>query len=706
MKSFGPPDMNSSASAWPGLTVHPRREQQPAEPVSMHQQLLNEGVQARPFRCEACSKPILNQSVFCPHCDEGPLHPECSVGHICPAQHQVLPPPILPSGGGASLSAFPGFEEGQGGEKPGDPLDSDSSWEHVSPRFPNIEQATSAFMGAPSFRAVPPPTGFMPVPGQRGGLLFGGIPSGATIQNLTGIRPPTLSLAAEAVRQESPARKANLPPDDVEGPTKKKRSTEPVVKPYSRGSADKTERVETDDAELAKAMKTFEEEKFASSNIASYKSKVKWWVDRAKVRGVDPFPLTLEMINVAGALLKAGGYRSSAQYFAAMKREHVTRGHPWQDILQQGVADAVRSCMRGLGPDRSCPSLDLRRLENLGPEAVRDMDGVPKNPVDIVVLFSLFACREMEAALRVVGQITIVPKEGTCGVVSLYLPASKTDPKGDGVLRKQGCTCLKAPGLCPVAAAQRLLDIAHEAGRKPDEPLLVVTGKPDSDKDPPTKAAMVQAFRLVAEKAGYDSQQVKALTGHALRSTGAQHLARMGVEFYKIQLYCRWGSETILRYLRDAPLEESETWLSGDTNPDFDMGELVEQTVNTVQVINKEVDKKEVEALIYDLFNNYVTKELDQFVLARTEIDLILEELRAKGKEIKDVWAAELTRKFLPRYVMNLQSRRIHAVRDAYACGCGYDFRNSKDYELMNEIPEGAARCETSGCTKLFDRLM
>ena len=236
--------------------------------------------------------------------------------------------------------------------------------------------------------------------------------------------------------------------------------------------------------------------------------------------------------------------------------------------------------------------------------------------------------------------------------------------------------------------------------------LLVLHGKPDTDKDPPSKAAMVQAFRLVAEKAGYDSKQVFAITGHTLRSTGAQHFAHTGVEFYKIQLYCRWGSETILRYLRDAPLEESETWLAGESNPDFDMGELVQRTVNTVQVINQEFDPKEVETMVYDILSAHASKELDQFKLARTEIDLIAEELKAKGKEIKDLWATELTRKFLPRYVMNLQSRRIHAVRDAYACGCGYDFRNSKEYELMNEIPEGAARCETSGCTKLFERLV
>ena len=43
---------------------------------------------------------------------------------------------------------------------------------------------------------------------------------------------------------------------------------------------------------------------------------------------------------------------------------------------------------------------------------------------------------------------------------------------------------------------------------------------------------------------------------------GAQFMARRGIEYYKIQLYRRWGSETILKYLRDAPLEGAEDWVA------------------------------------------------------------------------------------------------------------------------------------------------
>ena len=42
--------------------------------------------------------------------------------------------------------------------------------------------------------------------------------------------------------------------------------------------------------------------------------------------------------------------------------------------------------------------------------------------------------------------------------------------------------------------------------------------------------------------------------GHALRISGAQLLARMGIELYLIQLIGRWGSMAVVRYVQNAPL--------------------------------------------------------------------------------------------------------------------------------------------------------
>jgi hypothetical protein len=46
-------------------------------------------------------------------------------------------------------------------------------------------------------------------------------------------------------------------------------------------------------------------------------------------------------------------------------------------------------------------------------------------------------------------------------------------------------------------------------------------------------------------------------TGHALRVTGAQGLARAGLTEHLIALVARWGSDAVLRYIRSAPLTSS-----------------------------------------------------------------------------------------------------------------------------------------------------
>ena len=37
-------------------------------------------------------------------------------------------------------------------------------------------------------------------------------------------------------------------------------------------------------------------------------------------------------------------------------------------------------------------------------------------------------------------------------------------------------------------------------------------------------------------------------------------MAKAGLEIWKIQLFCRWGSSVVLRYIKNAPLEDSHRW--------------------------------------------------------------------------------------------------------------------------------------------------
>ena len=46
-------------------------------------------------------------------------------------------------------------------------------------------------------------------------------------------------------------------------------------------------------------------------------------------------------------------------------------------------------------------------------------------------------------------------------------------------------------------------------------------------------------------------------SGHTFRVTGAMYLASCGIDVWRIQLHCRWGSNSVLRYVRLAPLSGS-----------------------------------------------------------------------------------------------------------------------------------------------------
>ena len=56
--------------------------------------------------------------------------------------------------------------------------------------------------------------------------------------------------------------------------------------------------------------------------------------------------------------------------------------------------------------------------------------------------------------------------------------------------------------------------------------------------------------------------RAEQITGHSLRATGAQGLAKAGLDLWAIQLLGRWGSEAVKLYVRQAALEKSASWAS------------------------------------------------------------------------------------------------------------------------------------------------
>ena len=122
------------------------------------------------------------------------------------------------------------------------------------------------------------------------------------------------------------------------------------------------------------------------------------------------------------------------------------------------------------------------------------------------------------------------------------------------------CGDVVDPFSCPYhameAQLQLLADIFGEKGIQDDVPFA-----PGFDGSVMEKDAVVRAIQMVAEAMQLDMTAIDgrdAFTGHVWRISGSRLLARLGIQIALIMLLARWGSATIMRYVKDAPLKHSQ----------------------------------------------------------------------------------------------------------------------------------------------------
>eukprot|EP00439_Symbiodinium_sp_Y106_P037955 s1534_g4.t1 len=232
------------------------------------------------------------------------------------------------------------------------------------------------------------------------------------------------------------------------------------------------------------------------------------------------------------------------QYLDLAKQEHIQRGHPWTEQLALAYRVCSRSCLRALGPPKQASALPLDKLPGIDPSNCR-VPGGPADPVRATTAASWWLPREIEASHAKIKHIT---NDTNTRTVSWLLPSSKTDVTALGATRKHSCACSVLPvELCPYHTVLQLV-----GNRGPEEPVFI-----DSHGNAPTKAGWADTFQAIARLLGIpicSSNGARCFTGHSARASGAQFLASRGVELWRIQIFGRWDSDVILRYIREAPL--------------------------------------------------------------------------------------------------------------------------------------------------------
>ena len=165
-----------------------------------------------------------------------------------------------------------------------------------------------------------------------------------------------------------------------------------------------------------------------------------------------------------------------------------------------------------------------------------------------------WALREIEVSSVRLGAVWFGQGAG-CGVATLDLPASKADTLALRAPRTHGCCCPLAG--CPVKAIRELFGLAKDLkGAMTPETFELRPLAPTIHGGFATKKGAVEGFKGLGRMV---DPKVR-VTGHMPRVACAIRMAKSGLDIWKIQLFCRWGSAVVLRYIRSAPLETSHLW--------------------------------------------------------------------------------------------------------------------------------------------------
>ena len=332
------------------------------------------------------------------------------------------------------------------------------------------------------------------------------------------------------------------------------RAEAPTRRHYSRGCEAGLDDVRYDN-EVLNQVRT---DKYARTSRAPRSARWKWWTNRCRARKWDPYKITPRKLEMAAGLLQKGGYRSAKAYLAVIKGHFVLKGGKWTHQLDHVMRGLVRAVERGLGPAKKTAPLPLEALYALPADQVEQRRTAtwPAAGLDAAGISCAWLLRELESSAAKLSDITIHESlDGlSCGWAEWVLPATKTDPKAEGVTRSLACAC-PSP-LCPVNAARKVATAAELIwlsipGVKPAEamPLLCKV-----DGSAVTKQEVVHFYCDLVDLAGLADLRI---TGHSARVTGAMRMAFAGHQIWTIQVFGRWGSPAILGYVREAILGKS-----------------------------------------------------------------------------------------------------------------------------------------------------
>ena len=212
--------------------------------------------------------------------------------------------------------------------------------------------------------------------------------------------------------------------------------------------------------------------------------------------------------------------------------------------------------MKCLGPAKKAPEEKLSAIQH-----TVDTSVVGAADAYVVSLHWLLRADETENLLLGMTSLVLHGSETDPGDVTLRVPTSKTDPRGNGASRRLTCICKllagvgdPTPDACPACAVRRQVSrLRLLVGWVLDDDSETRPLFPRVDGSRASKAQLVEAWGVVT------SQNDKP-TGHSPRRFGAKRYARQGWSVWMIQFMGRWAASTVLEYIEEAMAEVTACW--------------------------------------------------------------------------------------------------------------------------------------------------
>ena len=270
-------------------------------------------------------------------------------------------------------------------------------------------------------------------------------------------------------------------------------------------------------------------------------------------------PITPDKLLAVAACFKKGGYRAYPLYLSKAKEHHVAAGHRWDEQLELMARKTTASVTRGVGVTRQSAPFDFAlALKVISEGRVPPVAGAPVGWSGLVVVATFFVMREIEVAFARAAHVTLCSQTSKA---TLALPVSKKDPQAVGCARSWDCICKSASSHqgprpdCPYHALMGQLGLlCQQFGEPLPEGLPLFPTECGGTVAKTAVVAMLEATVLAYGAPVVGPSGARLYGGHSFRVTGAQKLSALGVDTTKIMVLARWAGESVLRYIRDAPL--------------------------------------------------------------------------------------------------------------------------------------------------------